>query len=70
MKEYLCESIETMDADELVLLCEQVYFIKQSKMLPRGVVKKALPIEEVLRSTSSSSSSWSEAVLEGRTERV
>ena len=65
LKEKLKKDIDELGADELVLLSEQIRLIKRVSPSQR----RALPLEEIHKLTSSSNSVWSEDIILERQER-
>lgn len=65
LKERLKKDIDELGADELVLLSEQIRLIKRASPSQR----KALPLEEIHKLTSTSNSIWSEDIILERRER-
>lgn len=69
VKERIYFEIDSLAQNELALLYEQIKLIKRVKSLSR-VSKSPLTIEEIHRHTSSSKTSWAEAVSNEREERI
>jgi len=65
LKDSVKKDIEGLQADELVVISEQIRLMRRAKM-SKG---KALPVEEIQKLTASSTSSWSEDVVRERQER-
>lgn len=65
LRERLKKDIDELGADELVLLSEQIRLIKRASPSQR----KALPLEEIHKLTSTSNSIWSEDIILERQER-
>ena len=69
IKENIYDAIAKMNINELTLLYEQIRLLQNYKNVPVKK-KQRFSIEQILQMTGSSESSWSEAVTEGRTERI
>ena len=69
VKERIYFEIDSLAQNELALLYEQIRLIKRVKSLGR-VSKSPLTIEELHRYTSSSKTSWAEALSNDREDRV
>jgi len=65
LKEMVKKDIDEMRADELVVISEQIRFLKHAKA-PHG---KALPVEAIHKMTASSKANWAEDVIHERQER-
>jgi len=65
LKEKVIKDIDDLGTDELVVLSEQIRLLKRTK----GPLRKALPVEEILKLTAASKSIWSEDIALERSER-
>jgi hypothetical protein len=69
LKEEISNEINMMSMDELIIVYEQIQLLHAMKQSVRKR-PKGLSIETILEMTSSSTDSWTEAVAEGRADRV
>ncbi|MBN2092246.1 hypothetical protein JW964_21685 [candidate division KSB1 bacterium] len=69
LKEIIQDSINNLNIDELVLLYEQIKLLENMRSLS---IKRteAISIEKVHALTCSSGSSWAEAVIGERADRI
>jgi hypothetical protein len=69
IKEKIYQAINSMENDELLLIYEQIQFIRHIKQRSQPA-KSKMTIEDILELTSISRGSWSDAVNEERMERI
>jgi hypothetical protein len=69
LKEIIHDSINHLDIDELVLLYEQIRLLENMRNLSIKRIE-AISIEKVHVLTRSSKSSWAEAVIGERVDRI
>ena len=69
LRQRVCDAIATLGVDELVLLYEQIKLLQGMKQNSRRQMD-SLPIKTVLDMTSSSESSWADAVVSDRADCV
>ena len=69
LKERICNSLNTMNGDELKLLYEQIRLLESIKSASRKTREK-IPIEKIHAMTASSKSLWSKSVIEEREDRI
>ncbi len=65
LKELIKKDIDSLRADELVIIAEQIKHMKKTKIAHAEV----LPLEEIRRLTSTSKSNWAEDIIRERQER-
>lgn len=65
LKEKVIQDLDELDADGLVALSEQIRLLKRARR-PRV---QARSLDEVLRLTASSKSTWAEDIARDRAER-
>ena len=65
LREMVKKDIDGLQADELVVLTEQIRLLKRAK----ASQAKALSVEEIQKLTASSKSTWSEDIIRERQER-
>ena len=69
VREKIYDSVRNMEPHELSILYGQIKLMKSMKsVLPKK--KKPISIEKIHEMTSSSKSSWADAVIEDREDRV
>lgn len=69
LKENIYEAIENMNSAELRVLYEQIRLMQKSHE-DSDKRESRISIERIHEMTSSSKSSWSESVIEGRQDRI
>ena len=69
LKEHLYNLINNMNTVELILLYEQIKLLENIKYSP-SKKKKVISIEKIHEMASSSKNCWSDAVIEGREDRI
>jgi len=65
LRDDIAKEIKEMDVDKLLLLKEQIRFLKKTETK----VKSKYTLEEVRKLTSSSKSNWADDIIKERQER-
>jgi hypothetical protein len=69
VKEKIFDEVENMGQRELSLIYDQIQLLKK-RQAKKKRLKRVVSIEELHRHTASSKSSWSEAIIQDREDRV
>ena len=69
LKEDICQSIKSMNNDELVLIYEQIKWLESLRTIVTNSAE-SIPLEKIHKMTSSSQSNWANSVTEDRIERI
>lgn len=68
IKENIHKAINKMDTDELILIHEQITLLESMKRISKKKTK-SISLEKITEMTSSSKSSWSDALREERAKQ-